>query len=177
VPLARGRLAIAVVVALGIIGATVFLVPSWESASPVSAPTGAPAAGAPARASGAPAARGGSGGGSGGGGGGGGGASSSGAPGDANGLNPATKAVSATVVAGVHAVAPGTVDHVLVADSDPSWAVAHVAPSSGNHGLFILVHYTGGWYEVESGYPQMPCDEAIPAGVQADLGLLMASCG
>ncbi len=177
-PPAWGKLCLAAAVALGTITATVFIVPSWESSAPVAARAPSPSPSAPSAQAAAPAAPGtGAGGGGGGGGSAGAGASSSGSGGEAHGLRPAAKPVYSAVVAGVAAIAPLSVDSVLVADSDATWAVAHIAPTTGNHGLFILAHQIGSWSSIESGYPQMPCDEAVPTGVQADLGLLMASCG
>jgi len=173
-PPAWWKLCLAAAVALGTITATVFIVPSWESSAPVAARAPSPAPSAPSARGGAPAAPGAVGGG---GGGGSAGASSSGSGGEAHGLRPAPKPVYSAVVAGVAAIAPLSVDSVLVADSDATWAVAHIAPTAGNHGLFILAHQIGSWSSIESGYPQMPCEEAVPTGVQADLGLLMASCG
>lgn len=175
-PPAWGKLCLAAAVALGTITATVFIVPSWESSAPVAARAPSPSPSAPSAQAAAPAAPG-TGAGGGGGGGGSAGDSSSGSGGEAHGLRPATKPVYSAVVAGVAAIAPLSVDSVLVADSDATWAVAHIAPTTGNHGLFILAHQIGSWSSIESGYPQMPCDEAVPTGVQADLGLLMASCG
>ncbi len=165
-----GRLALAAGAALLVIGATVWFVPSWVASKPAAAPAPSPVrpvAPTPERANG-------------GGGEGGGDAPTAGptSSSDASGLVPAPAAVRAAVVAGVAALAPWSVDSVLVAESDPSWAVAHFAVLAGGRGLFVLAHQAAGsWRAVESGYPQMPCDETVPSGVHADLGLLMASCG
>jgi len=68
------------------------------------------------------------------------------------------------------------VDSVLIAVSDDSWGVVHVAAGAGGSPEFVLMHRVGGWQPVASGYPQFPCYQPMPVDVQADLGLLMAGC-
>jgi len=166
---AWGRIALAVGIALGVLGGVVLLVPRWQAPAPAPAAphSEAPAARPPvAHAPG------------GGGGAGAGGGSAQSQPaqfGPPHGMRPATMAEAAAVTHEVPAAAKGT-DNVLVADSDPQWAVAHVAAGPGGQGLFVLAHWASSWSAVDSGYPQMPCDELVPTPVQADLGLLMASC-
>jgi hypothetical protein len=77
----------------------------------------------------------------------------------------------------VASVVGGQIDRVLIAESDATWGVVHIAAGTSGAGLFILVHDLGVWQVVESGYPQMACDELLPDGVRADVGLLMRSCG
>ena len=76
----------------------------------------------------------------------------------------------------VASMVSGRMDRVLIAESDTTWGVVHIAAGTTGTGLFILVHNMRAWQIVESGYPQMACDELLPEGVRADLGLLMHSC-
>ncbi len=96
-------------------------------------------------------------------------------PADPNvhGLRPATPAELAAVAAGVVPPAGDRIDGVQIAESDPTWGVAHAGGS--NPQWLLLSSYAGRWGEAEYGYPTLPC-YVVPGGVAVDLGNLLDGC-
>jgi hypothetical protein len=70
---------------------------------------------------------------------------------------------------------PGTATSVVVAQSDPTYAVVAYG---GNPGTLALLHQSGsGWTLLAEGSPQLPCVYGLPVEVQADVLGRMQSCG
>jgi len=67
------------------------------------------------------------------------------------------------------------VNAIAVSVSDATWAVANLAPGPGGGWSYVVVHRDADrWTSVVSGYPDIPCDRAVPAGVRHDFASLMA---
>jgi len=65
---------------------------------------------------------------------------------------------------------------MAIAVGDERWGVVYLA--SGRQGQsYVVIHVVDGrWTTMESGYPRLPCDTAIPSDVLSDLGALAISC-
>jgi hypothetical protein len=83
-----------------------------------------------------------------------------------------------TAIAGQVAFPPGEkVDSVMISISDPTWGVLHVVAVADHGQTYVLVRLVGGkWAPVDSGYPRLRCDEAVPAEVLIDLGSVGTLC-
>jgi hypothetical protein len=87
-------------------------------------------------------------------------------------------AAEVTAIAAEVAPPPGQqVDSVMISVSDPTWAVLHIAAAAGHGQTYILIRLVDGkWTPVDSGYPRLRCDEAIPSDVLVDLGSAGTLC-
>jgi hypothetical protein len=95
-----------------------------------------------------------------------------------HGLRIATAAEMSVIAAEV-APPPGQqVDSVMLSISAPTWGVLHVAAGAGHGQVYVLIEFfmNGKWAPVDSGYPRLRCDEAIPSNVLVDLGSVGTLC-
>jgi len=87
---------------------------------------------------------------------------------------------AAEVAAIVSDVAPPPGQHfdaMMISVSEATWGVLHVATGDGHSQDYVAIHIIhGGWTAVDSGYPSLGCDPAIPSDVVADLEYLATPC-
>jgi len=92
-------------------------------------------------------------------------------------LRTPTAAEVAAIVADV-APPPGQqFDAIMLSVSDATWGVIHVATGDGHSQEYVAIHIIRSrWTAVDSGYPSLGCDAAIPSDVVVDLEALATPC-
>ncbi len=95
-----------------------------------------------------------------------------------HGLRNATTAELTAIAAEVPPPPGQQIDGVMLSVSAPTWGVLHVAAGAGHGQTYVLIELfmNGKWAPVDSGYPRLRCDEAIPSDVLVDLGSVGTLC-
>jgi hypothetical protein len=93
------------------------------------------------------------------------------------GLRTAQPAELAAIAAAVPPPPGQQVDSVMISVTSPTWGVLHVAAGALTTQEYVLIEILKGtWTPIDSGYPKLHCNQAIPSAVLIDLGTAATLC-